>query len=106
MVPTLPSLDCCGCSACANVCPHDAISMVENREGFLAPYVNANCCVGCLACERACPVLHQVNKSHEEVPLAYAARIKDEKVLKLSSSGGIFSALALSVIQKGALVFG
>lgn len=106
MAPTLPSLDCCGCSACANACPHDAISMVENAEGFLAPYVDADRCVGCLACERACPVLHQVDRGNEKVPLTYAARIKDEKVRELSSSGGIFSALALSVIQKGGLVFG
>lgn len=106
MLPKLPSLDCCGCSACVNVCPHDALSMVENAEGFLTPHVDGECCVGCFACEMACPVLYQVHRGHKKIPLTYAAWINDEKVRKLSSSGGIFSALAISVIQRDGIVFG
>ena len=46
--------ECCGCTACAAVCPRDAVAMEPDEEGFLYPVVDAARCVGCLACERAC----------------------------------------------------
>ena len=45
---------CCGCGACAAVCPKAAIEMVADDEGFLFPEVNETECVGCLICERVC----------------------------------------------------
>lgn len=45
---------CCGCGACAVVCPRDAIKMVTDDEGFLFPEVDDAACVGCLMCERVC----------------------------------------------------
>ena len=45
---------CCGCGACAAVCPRGAIQMVADDEGFLFPEVNEVECVGCLMCERVC----------------------------------------------------
>ena len=30
---------CCGCGACADACPVQAIRMVPDREGFLYPEV-------------------------------------------------------------------
>lgn len=45
---------CCGCSACASVCPKGAISMEPDEEGFLYPVVDVRLCVGCGACLRAC----------------------------------------------------
>ena len=32
---------CCGCSACATICPVCAISMCPDEKGFLYPLVNA-----------------------------------------------------------------
>ena len=29
--------NCCGCTACMNICPKKAISMIEDKEGFLYP---------------------------------------------------------------------
>ena len=31
---------CCGCESCRNACPKQAISMVEDEEGFLYPQVD------------------------------------------------------------------
>ena len=30
--------ECCGCTACHAICPKDAISMVEDEEGFEYPH--------------------------------------------------------------------
>lgn len=45
---------CCGCGACAAVCPKKAISMVADDEGFQFPRVDESSCVRCLMCERVC----------------------------------------------------
>lgn len=29
--------DCCGCTACASICAHDAITMKPDALGFLYP---------------------------------------------------------------------
>ena len=50
--------DCCGCTACMNSCNHDAISMIENSEGFLMPFVDKEKCVDCGLCDKACPHLN------------------------------------------------
>lgn len=50
------SVDCCGCSACASVCPKGAIAMFPDIEGFLYPVVDAGKCVGCEVCLRVCPL--------------------------------------------------
>ena len=32
--------DCCGCTACYAICPKEAISMVEDEEGFGYPQID------------------------------------------------------------------
>lgn len=96
---------CCGCTACASICPKHCISMKEDKEGFLYPEADASLCVECGACEKVCPVLH-VGESRQPLH-CYAAKNMDAEVLKKSSSGGIFSLLAQYAIQeKHGVVFG
>lgn len=38
--------DCCGCSACYNVCPRKAISMQEDEYGYVYPVIDQDKCVG------------------------------------------------------------
>ena len=46
---------CCGCSACATICPVCAISMCPDEKGFLYPLVNSGKCIRCYKCEQICP---------------------------------------------------
>lgn len=96
--------DCCGCHACVSVCVRQCISMQEDNEGFLYPVVDEGTCTDCGLCEKVCPV---INQDEPRKPLkVYAAKNKDEEIRKQSSSGGIFTPLAESVIRDGGVVFG
>lgn len=48
--------NCCGCNACAQKCPKQCISMREDDEGFLYPYVDKTLCIECGLCEKTCPI--------------------------------------------------
>lgn len=51
--------DCCGCAACASICPQGAICMEEDREGFLYPCIIEQKCMRCKRCVKVCPVKKQ-----------------------------------------------
>lgn len=46
--------ECCGCSACFSVCPKQAITMVQDKEGFLYPVIDHKKCIQCKKCIRVC----------------------------------------------------
>ena len=54
--------NCCGCSACATICPKRCITMAADNEGFLYPQVNKNICIDCGLCEKVCNELHPFDK--------------------------------------------
>ena len=45
MIEVNKKQDCCGCTACAAICPKDAIIMKEDNEGFLYPTVDKETCI-------------------------------------------------------------
>lgn len=95
---------CCGCSACASVCPHKCITMVADDGGFRYPVVDEKKCIACHLCEKVCPIQNQNIDMRESK--AYAAHSMDDKIRATSSSGGIFTHLAEMVISAGGVVFG
>ena len=104
MIEVLNKIDCCGCSACVQICPVKCIRMQEDEEGFLYPVVDKSKCIECGQCEKVCPFL---NIQSERNPVkVYAAQSKDDELRLKSSSGGVFSLLATAVIEDGGVVFG
>lgn len=104
MIDIKDKKDCCGCHACVAVCARQCITMQQDREGFLYPQVDVKACTDCGLCEKVCPVINQ-GEPHRPLKV-YAARNRNEEVRKQSSSGGIFTLLAESVIREGGVVFG
>lgn len=98
------SIDCTGCAACALVCSKQAISMQYSEEGFLYPLIDYDKCVECGLCSKTCPNNIPIKESNSSIP--YLAWIKDKEIRKKSSSGGIFSAIALEIIHRGGIVCG
>ncbi|WP_095173934.1 MULTISPECIES: polysaccharide pyruvyl transferase family protein [Blautia] len=96
--------ECCGCGACYNVCPVEAIDMVYDDEGFLYPKINEEKCIHCKKCMKACPSISPVYDNNLE-PACYAAYGNDE-IREKSSSGGIFSLVAEEILKQGGAICG
>ena len=96
---------CCGCRACEQICPKQAIALTSDREGFYYPLLDAYKCVDCGLCSDVCPVLNYETSLYSRGK-AFAAQAKDNKILNVSSSGGIFSVVAKNVLKKGGVVVG
>lgn len=104
MIKIKDKKDCCGCASCVQACPKQCISFKEDEQGFSYPSVNEKDCIDCGLCEKVCPVL---NQNEKRKPLkVYAAINPNEEVRLKSSSGGIFSMIAETVINEGGVVFG
>ena len=95
---------CTGCGACYNTCPHNSITMIENKEGFKFPSIDKEKCTDCGLCTKVCPVLTE--ESHKKEVFAYACNNKNEGERRNSSSGGVFILLAKEIIKQGGVVFG
>lgn len=103
MIQISDKTKCCGCTACVNACPVQCIVMRRDRvEGFDYPVANPDICIGCGKCESVCPVLNPF-EAHAPIS-AYAVR--SDVFVDGSSSGGVFPALAKTVIDQGGVVFG
>ena len=79
--------------------------MKEDREGFRYPCVDEDKCVECGACEKVCSILNEIKEEKKEQE-GYIIQNKDQKVLKESTAGGAFTAIAQYVLKKNGVVFG
>ena len=96
---------CCGCGACAQVCPKGCIKMNRDKEGFLYPCISETACTSCGLCETVCPISETA--SHDDHVLGcYVGYAKDEEIRVCSSSGGIFSLFAAEVLRLGGVLYG
>lgn len=96
--------NCCGCSACASICPTGAIELVEDDEGFLFPKIDDSKCIHCGSCGRVCPIRKEKNNSN--IIKIYAGYLKDTGKLKDSASGGVATALYEYFLKNNGIVFG
>ena len=99
--------DCCGCTACASICAHDAITMKPDALGFLYPEVDKEKCVDCGLCEKVCAFNDNYDTSlNLDKPLAYGARHKDMNEVETSRSGAAFIAISDYILEQGGVVYG
>ncbi|MCQ5185165.1 Coenzyme F420 hydrogenase/dehydrogenase, beta subunit C-terminal domain [Phascolarctobacterium faecium] len=95
---------CCGCAACADICPKGAIKMLEDVEGFYYPHIDKSKCIHCGLCEKICPTINV--KACDSILEAYAAYNQDEAIRLNSSSGGVFTNLAEVILMNDGVVYG
>lgn len=101
----LKAFDCTGCTACYNVCPHKAITMNENEEGFKFPQIDVDKCTDCGLCNKVCIPSRGYEKPPFEVQ-AFGAKNKNLSERKQSQSGGAFYVLAKHVLAQNGIVYG
>lgn len=104
MIDKVKRQDCCQCGNCKITCPVSAISFNESEELFEFPNIDTDKCIKCEKCEKVCPVLNKLDQQNSL--RSYAVKNKNKNIQRNSSSGGVFSALAESIIEKKGYVFG
>ena len=97
--------ECCtGCGVCSYICPQKCISMKTDAKGFLVYEIDQEKCIHCKQCERICPVINPPDNNNEIN--VYAAKNRNNTIRDISSSGGIFTAIAEGVFQEKGIVCG
>lgn len=94
---------CTGCWACSNICPCNAIKMIEDEKGFLFPE-KTDSCVNCGLCTKVCPEIHPVKKSFPQKYLGMTFLHQNQ--IRESSSGGVFYALSEYILDNCGYVVG
>ncbi len=98
-------IDCCGCTACHDICPKKAIKINQNEAGFLYPVINHSQCIKCNLCDKVCPILNISNENHNIIRCV-AGYSKDSELVQGSTSGGISTTLSLAFLNKKGIVYG
>ena len=93
--------NCCGCTACAEVCPVHAINMKVDEEGFSYPYVEKDKCIHCGKCDRVCGFV-PVEKNQESFSLPkYPAGIVRLLSVSNFTSASPDALLVLTIVPAG-----
>ena len=99
--------ECTACLACENICPHNAINHYLADDGHVYVSINPKTCVGCLKCQRVCEKSRAYcginNISESKI---YAAWTKNDEDRAKATSGGIFAAIARTILESGGCVIG
>lgn len=96
--------NCCGCTACASICPVKAITMVEDECGFEYPEIDQHKCIDCGLCRKIC-AFPGVN----DFPCykkCYVAKHNLDCVVNESRSGGFFTGLSDLILAQKGVVYG
>lgn len=119
MIEITDKKSCMGCGSCTEICPVDCIPLFKDEEGFLYPKIDYDVCISCPLCDRVCPITDKLPEDAKVIPfiekadlpryiepLVYASYSKNHDIRVDSTSGGIFSELALKMFNEGGYVGG
>ena len=75
--------ECCGCNACGDICPRNAISFKTDEEGFWYPVIDNEKCIDCGMCDKVCPIKTKPQSRSNNVsrPKCFAAEHKSIEVV-------------------------
>lgn len=106
MIQILDKRNCVGCGNCMLSCPQNCIHLERDSEGFLYPQIDISKCVNCGHCNQACPVKQTpINNINDNIRVFGAInRLMDVRMN--SSSGGLFSAFAVNILNHKGIVYG
>ncbi len=96
---------CCGCTACANICPKNAIVITQDAKGFYYPEIDEELCIGCNLCKKVCDFT-KFEPIKNKAITSYAVRHRNLDEVRTSRSGAFFSAVANYVIERGGVCYG
>lgn len=103
-IKILDKKKCTGCEACESICPKNCIMMQRDDSGFLYPVVDKSNCIDCDLCIKTCPVVTEKPFYQKDEKKVYCGWSRDEKVRFASTSGGMFSELALEILRKNGYI--
>ena len=95
--------NCTGCGVCRVVCSNNAITFSKDKKGFCRPVVNDNC-VNCGLCVKKCHEHKTIFGS--KIQKSFTAYTTNSQIRNASSSGGLFSEIAIRLIEQGGFVCG
>ena len=101
MKTVCPKDNCVGCMACIELCPKNAIKIVDNFASYNA-VIDEQQCVNCNLCHNVCQ-----NNTNVEVtrPIDWKQGwALDNSIRKSSSSGGAAQAIELAFVKAGGIV--
>ena len=103
MIEITQKENCCGCTACTSICPHQAITMNPDSMGFLYK----DLCTDCGLCERVCAFHPNYDISQNlSQPIAYGVRHKKMSEIESSRSGAAFIALSDWILNQNGVIYG
>lgn len=97
--------NCFGCEACMQVCPKQAITMIEDKEGFRYPKIDKDKCINCGLCHKICPY-ENMPERYDSNKYVYGGYHKNWEIRNESTSGGAFSAIVDNYCDKNYVIFG
>lgn len=98
---------CCGCGACAIVCPTNAIEIKRDDKGFLKYFIDQEKCIRCGKCKTVCPFSSKGSVDiDKDTHSLYMLKSTDKKTLSTSASGGAGFEIAKALSMAGYDVVG